>query len=276
MSADTETMDTVGFAGDWHGTTHAAIRRLNALAGRGVQHIYQVGDFGLWPGWQGERYLADLHEVCERNDQILYIVLGNHDDHTRHASMDVHANGWKILHDYPRLWFAPRAHTWLDSNGVRFASLVGAGSIDIAFRREGVSWWREEEITEEDCAELVDKVRARKWDRVDIVLTHDAPAGLVRLGMQPPPNYLTPEIAKYCWEQRVRLRTAMDAIAPRTLVHGHWHESFRDGWEGVRTDTEEGYYCRVVGLPNESWKDNAVSAVLQAGVGIVGEPKSAF
>ena len=98
-----------------------------------------------------------------------------------------------------------------------------------------MSWWPDEELTEDDCARLVTNVHSQGWQRVDVMITHEAPAGLRRLGITAAPAcaWLTPEVEAYCYAQRVRLREAMDEVAPRSLVHGHWHESFWDEWEGL-------------------------------------------
>ena len=59
----------------------------------------------------------------------------------------------------------------------------------------------------------------------------------------------------------------MDEVAPRSLVHGHWHSSFRDGWEGL-TSTGVDYRCDVIGLPEDDNPYNAVTAVPVPGLGL--------
>lgn len=54
----------------------------------------------------------------------------------------------------------------------------GANSIDLWHRKEGISWWREEEITDKD----INNFKANlKGNKIDIMLSHDAPASLIPL-----------------------------------------------------------------------------------------------
>lgn len=214
-----------------------------------------------------EEVLRSVDTTCEQSDVKLFIVLGNHEDYGRVRLMRTDDAGWLYLKDYPRLRFATRGHTWVDAVGTRFAALGGAGSIDRNTRRPGVSWWPDEELTEDDCARLASNVHGEGWPRVDVMITHEAPAGLRRHGITTAPAWLTPEVEAYCYAQRVRLREAMDEVAPRSLVHGHWHSSFRDGWEGL-TSTGVDYRCDVIGLPEDDNPYNAVTAVPVPGLGL--------
>jgi Icc-related predicted phosphoesterase len=257
----------VGFAGDWHGNHTWARKVLKNFAEENVSLIYHVGDFGLWPGAEGKFYLQKVHATAEENNQNLFIVLGNHEDYDRVAQMQTDDEGWLFLKNYPRFRFAPRGHTWVAENGTRMAALGGAASVDKAFRVEGKTWWGQEEITEADCEQLVANVQKENWEKVDVMVTHDAPAGLTRKGMQPKPHWLTPEIEHYSWTQRVRLREALDQVQPRWLVHGHWHEWFRDEWEGVPLNGGN-YTCQVVGLDCDGAPRNAITAELIPVVGL--------
>ncbi len=157
--------------------------RIRLFAAQGISTIYHVGDFGLWPGATGEYFLKTLHRACVDRDLEMFIVLGNHEDYHRAAAMQLDEQGWLCLESYPRFHFAPRGHAWIDAHGARFAALGGAGSIDRNTRRIGIDWWPQEELTQFDCDRLVTNVRSQQWARVDVMLTHDAPAGLRRLGM---------------------------------------------------------------------------------------------
>ena len=58
---DTAAMEArIGFAGDWHGNVAWATSRLQAFGATGVSTVYQVGDFGLWPGPGGKRSCGPL------------------------------------------------------------------------------------------------------------------------------------------------------------------------------------------------------------------------
>lgn len=249
-------MTQVAIAGDWHGNTAWALNRLQLAAAAGITTIYHVGDFGIWPGRTGKAYFQKLHAHLDEHDQYVRVVPGNHEDYNILEQMRLNDDGWLYRTDYPRLQFAPRGHTWLHA-GVRFGALGGAGSIDRNIRNPGTEWWPAEEITDADCAALVANVTDRGWDRLDILLTHEAPAGVARRGAIPRPLWLTPEVEHYCWTQRVRLRGAVDTTAPARLFHGHWHYWAVDTLDGARPDGTD-YTCQVLGLPADGDRRNTV------------------
>jgi Icc-related predicted phosphoesterase len=239
------------FAGDWHGNEQWLNIVIPLLASEGVETIYQVGDFGLFPGPGGKRFLMTVSDLLEKYNINLFVIPGNHDNYAHIAMMKPNKEGWLKLSNktYERISFAPRGHTWLH-DGYRFAALGGAGSIDRAFREEGISWWPGEEILPEDCSTLIANVAKQGWDRVDVLITHESPAGITMKGMVPKPRWLTPEIEHYCWTQRVRMREAVDVIMPKLNIHGHWHELSDKVLEGVSPTGVE-YSTRVVGLHME-------------------------
>lgn len=254
------------FAGDWHGNTHWARRCLMTLATEGCRTVYHLGDFGLWPGGDGKDYLTRVHRALEENDQNIFIVLGNHEDYDRVSLMHSDDAGWLYLKNYPRMRFAPRGHVWLDGD-TRMAALGGATSIDRRLRKPGQSWWSEEEITKLNVDSLVANVVAKEWERVDVLLTHDAPAGLRRVGMTPKPEWFTEEIEHDAWSGRLLLREAADSVCPRWLIHGHWHAYYRDTLEGIDLAGRD-YTCEVIGLADDGNPHNILTAQLEAGVGL--------
>jgi len=248
------------FAGDWHGNTLWVKKTLSRLAAAGVNRVYQVGDFGLWPGPEGEYYLDTVAQALRNHDMDLYVILGNHEDYGKYAQMrpSPESGGWLQLpsEKYSRMNFAPRAHVW-EAYGLRFASLSGAGSIDKGLRVEGKSWWPEEEITDADRDAFIALLDERGWDNVDIFLSHEAPAGITMDSWAAAnhPTWFTPEIQYYCYQQRIRLREAVDRAAPRWLIHGHWHYRHTTELEGVRTDGTD-YRCTIVGLKDDGEPEN--------------------
>lgn len=63
-------------------------------------------------------------------------------------------------------------------NDKRIGVCGGANSIDLWHRKEGVSWWREEEIQDSDINNLIDNLGDNK--HLDLMLTHDCPASLTK------------------------------------------------------------------------------------------------
>jgi hypothetical protein len=261
-----------GFAGDWHGQTGWSRKCLTELAEHGVQTIYHVGDFGLWPGNSGKWFLDQLHKTAHTHDQTLYVTLGNHDDYDRVQFFRTDDLGWQYLKNYPRFRFAPRGHTWTHGGpdnpaGARMASLGGAGSIDKNLRTEGIDWWAAEEIIPADVTALTTNTADRSWDRVDVLITHDAPTGLARRGFPTYPAWATLDVQQYCHEQRVRLRHGVDQVMPRTLIHGHWHEFHHDTLTGVSPAGAD-YTTDVWSLDRDGKTRNLITGHLHLDVGL--------
>lgn len=258
----------VAFAGDWHGNTAWALHSLRELAAAGIDRIYHVGDFGLWPGASGAAFLRKVNHLAVELGITLDVTLGNHDDYDRFAQLRPDADGWLRTKHTPAIRFAPRGHTW-DDHGTRFASLGGAGSIDRNLRTEGRDWWPGEAIARSDVDTLAANVAAQDWDRVDVLITHEAPAGVERRGFPVLPRWVTPDVEQYCWEQRVTLRHAVDLVMPNVLVHGHWHEWRHDTLTGVGPGNPgPDYQTSVFGLGMDGDVRNIITAELIPYVGL--------
>lgn len=247
------------FAGDWHGNLPWVRPLLAGLASSGVSKVYQLGDFGLWPGAAGKKYLDGIADVLAEHDMTLYVILGNHDDYSQHEKMKRVADGWLQLRTarYGRIFFAPRQHAWIE-DGLRFASLCGAGSIDRNLRVEGETWWRQEEITEADRDNLIAMLDDLGWDSVDVFLSHEAPMN-VQMGSWAAaarPYWFDHVTEYYCQHQRVLLGEAVDRAAPAWLLHGHWHRRHRTLMEGVNSH-DVPYLCTVIGLAEDGKGDNS-------------------
>jgi len=253
----------VGFAGDWHANVAWALRAIEAFGEAGINTIYHVGDFGVWPDAKGHNYLVSLQAACERANLELYVVPGNHEDYSQINSWPLDDEGWITHPDIPSIHYAPRGHVWLDG-GVSFGALGGAVSIDKMLRVEGKTWWPEEDITADEVERFIANAGLFSG-RLDVMLTHDAPSGVRRGGVTP--GYLSPEIEHQARRFRMMLRDAADGAAPRWLVHGHWHMYVRDEYSGFSTHGDD-YECEVLGLHMDGHEGNSVTAVLVPGVGL--------
>ena len=259
-------MTKIAFAGDWHGNTNWATAMLKKLAAENIQTIFHVGDFGIWPGEAG--YLKWVNRMLTQYDQKIYVTLGNHEDYTQVAELTtVNGDGWLVYPEFDRIFIAPRSHVWT-FEGVNFGSLGGAGSIDRNLRVEGKSWWPEEEILLEDVVLLEQKMVDAGWGQIDVLITHDAPAGLRREPGGAKPVWLTPEVEYYCYQQRVLLREAADRTAPKMLVHGHWHYFVNDQIDGARVNGVD-YLTDVYGLAADNMQKNILIADVNNGDVIV-------
>jgi predicted phosphodiesterase len=240
--------DRILLAGDTHGN-YRQIMYLYEIAKVQKAHvIFQLGDFGYWTHTaDGKYFLEEVSHLAEINGIPFYWLDGNHENHAelRRFPHDEDADDfWEVA---PSVYYAPRGHRW-EWRGIRFMALGGAFSIDRAYRRIGSSWWWEEEI---DADELDYACRPGE---VDVMLTHDMPGGV--------------DFNKHCvmqgrdWFRRYpeseanqnKVRTAMEAVQPDVLFHGHMHMMYRDV-----INLDSGKECKVQGLNcddtfNESWE----------------------
>jgi len=112
-----------------------------------------------------------------------------------------------------RLWYLPRGCTWT-WDGCRFMALGGAYSIDKEYRKQGTSWWPQELLTREQVEMAMDR------GPVDVLLTHDAPDGTCPIVNG---TYKGDHISR---GNRKAVSAVMEAVAPRLLVHGHYHHRY--------------------------------------------------
>lgn len=263
MFFDTE---RVGFAGDWHGNTGWALHCLDIFFKRGIKTVYHVGDFGVWGGNDGQSYLRKVNDRLRKHDMLIIVTLGNHENYNMTNKWPLNEEGFQVRNDIERIWIAPRGHLWTH-NKARIASLGGAHSIDRQWRRENISWWPQEAITEADVQTLKDNLAAKKWSVVDVFLSHDIPAGL---DVGPKQFNLSPEIEYESYRQRILLREAYDMCAPHSGVHGHWHKTMHNFLEGVCL--EEGrpfdYYAHVYGLNCDGFNGNIMEANIIKDIGL--------
>lgn len=224
----------VGFAGDWHGNVNFALRAIDHLVEQGCTRIVQVGDFGFWPGSEGDAYLNVLNMACERHDIDLYVVRGNHDDYDRWGFYEPDDNGFGVVEALDieseqvcvqgRLHYVPDGLAWF-WEGVAFGALGGAASIDREYRLRkeplwGKTWWPEEMILPEH---VVDLVNATDGYSLDVLCTHEGPS------WTPVEHHAdTDWLPVYDKARSAICVTLIDLAAnltrPTLHVHGHHHQ----------------------------------------------------
>ena len=214
----------IGVAGDWHGNRRWALRCVEAMAEAGVGELYQLGDFGIWPGPSGRTYLAELEAALAPHAMTLFVTPGNHEDYDQINEVsavdrghDIGAVQWITEH----IALLPRGHRW-QRNGWAMLSLGGAPSLDRWSRRKGVDWWDAEMITDEDLARVVESGPA------DVMLTHDAPDArfstpAVAAILRSNPVGWPSRALRYAAKGKARMTTAFLAVQPTLFLHGHFH-----------------------------------------------------
>lgn len=218
--------EVVGLAGDWHGNSGwaaHAIRRLAAkLEGQETKLILHAGDFGLWPGRDGEEYLHAVEDSLAETGAELWFVDGNHEWHPRLHELRATRDMLKL--DGPvgvgkGIKWLPRGYRWT-WNGKTWLALGGATSVDRALRVEGESWWPEEAITDHDAYE------AAAPGPADVMLCHDAPTR-VCLDFGPWPRGWNIADKARADRHREVLQDITDKVRPELLIFGHYHRVVR-------------------------------------------------
>lgn len=217
-------MTKILLAGDWHGNTSAARRAIDYALRHGCSKIVQLGDFGYWEHTsEGARYLWKLERMLGSADVELYFVDGNHDNHPLLWRMyPPLENGFSKVRE--QLFYCPRGHRW-EWDGVRFLACGGAYSIDKdrrlasehKLKKPRTRWWPTEMIRPEDIE------RSSLGGKVDVVFSHDCPAGVEIPGIHAMDKQIFPDSNM----NREYLRRVVLNTKPRLICHGHYHVRYR-------------------------------------------------
>jgi len=203
--------ELAGVAGDWHGDGEWGKTALQRLYRYGVRTVFQVGDFGLWPGKEGVRYLDTLNEACRKFGIVLYTLRGNHDwnwwEHLLESDFSVRDFQTGGVYVRSHIVLLPRTCEFV-FQGKWFYVAGGAVSIDRQARTVGKSWWVEEQLTDAE----VDKVPSKHYD---VLLTHDCSDKTPFYGN------LKPDLESKAHRQRID--RVLNKTTPKMHFHGHMH-----------------------------------------------------
>lgn len=231
--------------GDVHGNEKFWARACRVAAREGCEIVLQVGDFGYWEHYShGARFLAVAEFELADKGLNGYFIDGNHENHpmlwekygpTPSAAMDEDptmmygcSQGEPVM-VRPHLFYLPRGLRWTWAN-TSFLACGGAHSVDHKTRTPGKTWWQTELITHE-------QIDACGTDKVDILISHDAPLGFDL------PALAFKEVALETYANRGRLATIADNTSPNMLIHGHYHHRYGGWWEN-----RHGKKVRIEGL----------------------------
>lgn len=194
----------IRYIGDIHGKRH-----LYEAALKGCSTSVQVGDFGYGFYETGDPFLLDWPRGPGHR-----FIRGNHDN--------------------PTVAYFQTHH--IDSGFERGVFYVGGEwSIDRHYRTPGVSWWPDEEHSDEELSVLIDIYKERKPVRV---VSHGAPAQIAKhlFGAKFPPGPSRTSQA---------LGVMLGIHRPAEWIFGHWHIARDAIIDGTR------FIC----LPEGGWVD---------------------
>jgi hypothetical protein len=209
-------------AGDWHGNRYWALnvvqRVPQLLAGEQRRLILHLGDFGIWPGNDGQRYLSAINTALGEVNAELWFIDGNHEDFWQLAQLASNALPDGRVAVRPHIYHLQRGYRWGWHNRAWLAC-GGGVSLDKALRRYGHDWWPQEEITSEQEAAIIASGRA------DVMVCHDCPADVPHAFGPPPSEWSREDLARSD-AHRTRVQRIVDAIRPAHLMHGHLHRAY--------------------------------------------------
>ncbi|MFB4349799.1 metallophosphoesterase [Microbacterium sp. CR_7] len=227
----------VAVFGDWHGNAGWARmmgRALPRLA-PDVTTILHLGDY-----WMNGDDVDDA--FADTGIQRILVTLGNHEPYGKLTPLlDKHPGA--AVRVSRLTWILPRPAR-LSIGGRSVLSLGGASSVDRESRQEGLTWWPQEALTDEDVEAAV------AGGPADLMLTHESPAGTpvrpVREVLRTNPHWFSKAALEASAESRARISKVWDAVRPELLAHGHMHVA-----GGGRT--EDGRRVASLGREGHEW-----------------------
>lgn len=211
----------VVIAGDWHGNGKWALRCIEKAARLGVREIWHLGDFGLWPGEEGSRYMKDLSQACKWFGIRILVTPGNHEDYSRIDNLkgSIQTMTGTAGRD-GEIAFLPRGYVW-EVDDRKICSFGGAPSIDAEYRVEGTSWWREEMPSRGDL-ERLDEI-----GKVDVLLSHETSNHMMSQPVleiiSANPMGWSPKALAYARQGRMFMDQVVESVEPELNFHGHYH-----------------------------------------------------
>lgn len=190
--------------------------------------ILQVGDFGFWPRTEpGRKFLRKTEARLARVGLDLWWVDGNHDDLKALHTRPVEAEGRRRVSEH--ISHLPRGHRWV-WDGTVWVAAGGAVSVDRYGRTEGVSWFRDEVLTDAEVDQIIADGGA------DVVVSHDAPWGDGALGrrlsldlpVSERESWWPEDLLQESDEHMRRVRRLVDGVRASRVFHGHHHIRYDD------------------------------------------------
>ena len=208
-------------AGDWHGNLGWGLAVVDHAADAHAEVIVHVGDFGIWPGSAGQRYLHLLDQRLFERGLRLAFVDGNHENFDLLDTYPCRRDGTALIR--PTITHLPRGHRW-SWHDQSWLALGGATSVDRNLRTPGRDWWAREAIT------IAQATSAAGGGHADVLICHDAPAGVAALEAKLAPNSLglPADVLRGSRSHREMVRGVVEEVAPDYLWHGHYHWAYRD------------------------------------------------
>lgn len=196
-------------AADWHGQTEWALKVIELAAKHNIKTIFQLGDFGWWPGQGGIRYKNYLSQCLMDNWVQLYWLPGNHEwwDDIDQFPNRFEKTSKGFYEVAPNMFYMGKVNSWQWHNK-KLAVIGGAVSIDRHLRTIHESWWQQEQLTQEEVQQ------AKQIGKIDYLFTHDCPQAH-------PFKHLVKDLESEI--HRNKMTEIAKVLDPMLWFHGHMH-----------------------------------------------------
>ena len=165
--------------GDTHGFNDIDKLVLNKTLSslNGNDFLLITGDFGGI--WDGSIHDEDILAYYAERPYSTLFVDGNHENFDLLNIYPVETwNGGKIHRISDKVIHLMRGQVF-EIEERKIFTFGGALSIDKQYREKGISWWPEEEPSDEECREAMSNLEKNDF-LVDYIVTHAAPESIVR------------------------------------------------------------------------------------------------
>lgn len=216
-------MTKVLVLGDTHGSINEATYAVENASALGIDTIIQCGDFGLWDHLKdGVDFLDTLNAELMDNEAMLIWVDGNHENFDRLEWYCKYnpKNQWGQVFIRSNILYSPRGCKFKIDDKM-FMTVGGAVSVDKMYRKQGTSWWAQEQLTDSDLGIILERYEASPG-KIDYLFTHDCPTTAPFRGRMK--NDEESQI------HRQRMDKLGKAVKPGMWFHGHMHSKY-DGYD---------------------------------------------
>jgi len=144
--------------------------------------LIQLGDFGfIWSDPATKEELNWLNWLADKKFTTA-VVLGNHENYDIIETLPWEEKWGNEVQFWEaksgnRIYFFKRGAIY-KINGKDILTIGGALSIDKHMRSEGISWWKQEDITREEIENCFNELDSHGY-KVDYILTHTCPSRIV-------------------------------------------------------------------------------------------------
>lgn len=211
----TDTPRQVAVCGDWHGNTGWARYAISQAAAHGCDVVVQIGDFGI--GWDNGYYVEAVALEAQRSGVTVLFIDGNHENFDMLLALPVRDDGLREV--ATGVFHLPRGLVW-EWAGQRWLAAGGGYSVDKPSRREGVSWWPQETLTEAEVEACI------AVGKVDVLLTHDTGTHEVPGTHRTAAWFRADQIA-ISHAHRQQIDRILEATQPTLAFHGHYHTAYQ-------------------------------------------------